>query len=321
MAENTDLGGVIGVFIPTFRRPNLLLKTLESLRAQNTTSKFKIFVVDNDGEGMEGERTASEWATKLGLTDRLTTTIVSERGLSNCRNGGLSLAFLDKAISAVAMIDDDAEADRNWIAAIENAITTTDAVLFGGPTLYSFELDVPSWIASAEMFGIPFKEFGPVSRLRSTNNCVITRELYDHLGPNVFDPAFNYTCGEDVHLFSRCQRLGIKAVWIPDALVHEVVPARRCSESWVVERQRWSAANVARIDKMLNGGGSAAIGQITKVVRETLSGLLKSVSPNRITRFTGRLRLAGAIGRLDGLKERLILHDTESRVDSRQSTS
>jgi glycosyltransferase involved in cell wall biosynthesis len=308
--DSPSRGCTLAVFIPTFRRAELLLRCLDSLKYQDTRCAFNIIVADNDAEYGGGEDAAQQWAKSAGFAHRLKTVRVSERGLSHCRNGGLRTAFADPSVQAVAMIDDDTEADPAWISEIEKALSRTNAAIFGGPTIYSFAREVPPWISGADMFQVPYSSFGPVPRLRSSNNCIITRGLYDLLGPNLFDPAFNFTGGEDVYLFSHCQKLGLESVWLPEAKVHEIIPPPRCEEAWVIERHRLSAVNAARIDKMLNGTFTAWVNQLQFAAREILKGLKKSISSEQTIAFTGRLRLVGVAGRINGLLGRLAKHDT-----------
>lgn len=307
-------GQFIGVMVPTFRRPDLLLNTLKGLEVQETSVPFKVFVVDNDAELGEGEQAALAWGHEAGFADRLQTRRVAQRGLSNNRNGGLELGFSDPSVTAIAMIDDDAVADPGWITAIARALEDTDAMILGGPTIYCFEDEFPPWVINAEMFGVPYQKSGLVERLRSSNNCIITRNLYEQLGPTMFHPSFNATGGEDAHLFARCHKLGLASRWIADATVRELVPAHRCTDDWIVQRHKLSAANNARIDSILNGTMRAYANQSKAIFKEVAAGVLKKLSPKKETRFEGRLRFAGVAGRLDGLKHRLILHDTQLRL-------
>lgn len=302
MTADTPIDGhFLSVFVPTFKRPALLIETLESLRRQKGCGAFKIVVADNDALAGEGEAAALQWASRTGFSDRLTAIRIKERGLSNCRNGGLMVAFEDRSVTAVAMIDDDSLAGLGWVAAIERGLAKTNAALLGGPTIYSFAVAVPPWISDAEMFGVPFSRFGAVPRLRSSNNCIIGRRLYELFGPELFHPAFGRSGGEDIHLFAKCKKCGVEPIWLPDAVVEEEVPPERCTEEWVLRRHGTSANNTARIDRMINGFAASFFRQTGYAARECASGFHKSLSSDDGRKFVGRLRFAAALGRVQGL--------------------
>lgn len=302
----------IAVLVPTYRRPHLLRRTLESLRLQQYATSFRIIVADNDSAKHEGAELARQWAFEHGFEDRVDIIIVPEKGLSQVRNSGLSMAFSDPDTAAVAMIDDDAEADADWLSKIGHALRISNAAIIGGPTCYKLDEDVPDWIAQADMFQVPFLASGAVPRLRSTNNCTLTRRLFERMGPQLFDPAFSSSGGEDVHLFRRCQQNGLVAYWAKDAIVSEIVPSERSTEEWVLTRHRSSAANIARIELSLRGRAVVVSMQLASAAREMLAGLVRLISADTATRFVGRLRIAGAVGRIHGLMGRTPTHKTHS---------
>ena len=303
----------LAVVVPTFRRPDLLVEALDSIAAQTGAPPFRLFVVENDSEGQAGTRAATDWIARTGWADRATVVVAKERGFSQSRNAGLAAAFARPEIDAVAMMDDDTVADPTWVAAIVEALEAHDPDLLGGPTIYSFATDVPNHIANADMFGVPFTHSGPVPRLRSSNNCVISRRLFETLGPPLFDPRFGSSGGEDVLLFTRCQQRGGKIVWTTEAVVREGVPADRGTDQWVLKRHRASATNAARIDRLLQGSKSAPR-QLMLAAKETLAGLARLASGDPERRFVGRLRLEGAAGRLNGLLGHTPTHDTQARI-------
>ena len=49
------------VSLPTFRRPEHLLKTLKSVTAQDTTRKFICLVMENDPDNGEGAKVAEQY--------------------------------------------------------------------------------------------------------------------------------------------------------------------------------------------------------------------------------------------------------------------
>lgn len=301
MLDHSPARASLVVFVPTFRRPSRLLETLDSLSQQDISSPFRIVVADNDARDTEGALVARRWAGEIGWDNRLSVITVEERGLSACRNAGLAEAFKRSEVSAVAMIDDDTVADKNWLASIVKALHTYSPNVLGGPTIYHFATTVPETISRAEMFGLPCRRSGLVPSLRSSNNCVITRPTWMQLGPELFDHAYSRSGGEDADFFARCKREGLTFAWATEAIVRELVPLERCNEDWVLRRHRLTAANAARIDVRRSGFLKAVPRQSLLITKEIVGGAIKSFSRNDTLRFKGRMRFCGVQGRIAGL--------------------
>src|SRR5690606_5494557 len=154
-----------------------------------------------------GVAVAGRWAQEKGLSGRVHITVAAARGLSQNRNNGLALAFDTLGVDAVAMLDDDSEAHPAWIERLHGACRP-DVGFVGGPTVYRLPPDIPEEVHSSGIFDVPFAETGFVRRLRSSNNCLIMRQVYERSGGRPFDTAFGTSGGEDMHLFMRETRAG-----------------------------------------------------------------------------------------------------------------
>lgn len=303
------------VLVPTFRRPELLVKTLASLASQEGFADVEILVSDNDAEKQEGLTAAQAHAAANGYEDRLTTRTVAEKGFAQNRNAGLGYAFETLQADAVAMIDDDATADEGWIEEIQSALETEPAAIYGGPSHYVAGPGAVPWITELDLFKPPFSHSGAVPRLRSSNNCIITRDLWERFGRQLFDIRFSASGGEDTKLFIRVAEEGLRSYWIETASVTEPIPEARAKLSWVLDRHYTSAVNSARID-FQNNGAKAFLRQGILAVKEVLTGLVRLLSPDAKTRFVGRMRFKGAFGRIAGLSGVRVLHDTHSSSQS-----
>jgi hypothetical protein len=63
-ARSTDLKPDrirVAITLPTFRRPDHLMMTLDSLQAQGLGDDTAVVVMDNDAEGLQGALAAAEW--------------------------------------------------------------------------------------------------------------------------------------------------------------------------------------------------------------------------------------------------------------------
>jgi succinoglycan biosynthesis protein ExoM len=303
---------MLAVLVPTYRRPKLLLNTLDSIARQAGFERIHLVVSDNDADAAEGQSAAREHAERFGYSERLTTLVVPKPGLSENRNAGLAAAFSVSDVSCVAMIDDDATANEGWVLAIECAIADNPADIYGGPTYYTPDGPAPEWFNSIELFTVPYSASGYVPRLRSSNNCVITRGLWLALDEHPFDRGFSQSGGEDTQLFAHVRESGGRAYWIADAGVHEPVPAERVKLDWIVKRHQGSASNSARIDVGRHGAFAIAR-QIALASKEYAAGLVRILSRKEQVRFTGKLRRAGALGRLYGTMGGQTRHDGHGR--------
>lgn len=294
------------VLVPTFRRPDLLVLALESLRVQ-TCPDFQIVVTDNDAADQAGRVAAMRWAEEHGHTHSLNAILCTDRGLSQNRNHGLAYAFGTLNADAVAMLDDDSEADARWVAGLHQALDE-GAELIGGPTIYRFPDDASQLIRRLDMFKVPYHENGVIPRLRSANNCTILRSIYERAGGAVFDTNFGKTGGEDTQLFIREQQRGTVSWWQNDAVVYESVPEARCNIEWVADRHKTSAINAARIDVTINGAQAAWPRQLLIAGREFLAGVAHFLKGSGM--WTARERITGATGRVQGLLGKRNSHDS-----------
>lgn len=306
-----ELDMTLAVAIPTFRRPALLLQALSAVAAQDHAGTFPIVVGDNDARGREGEAAARRWAAGTGAPAAdcplrpLRTIVVAEQGLSACRNALLHEAFADPAVQAVAMVDDDSFPEASWLRCWSEFLAHSPAQVCGGPTLYRFPDAAPEVVRHCAMFAAPHQGSGPVPMLRSSNNLVIRRAAWERMGPEVFSLAFNTTGGEDTDFFHRARSLGLPLAWCASAVVHEPLPPARCTTDWVLQRCRLSACNRARVEMRY---GASAVGQVLRAGRETLTGGARLLSSSADVRFLGRMRIAGAAGRINALQGRTHRH-------------
>ena len=119
------------VCVPSFRRPQYLRQTLESLASQRTERRFAVVIVENDALGCGGVPVATEFLASgkfLGLC-------VVEPRQGNCYaiNAAFetALASFPAAINFL-MIDDDEIASTDWLELMVRAAAATGADVIGG---------------------------------------------------------------------------------------------------------------------------------------------------------------------------------------------
>jgi GT2 family glycosyltransferase len=214
------------VVVCTRDRAERLNECLPTLLAQ-TYPCFEVLVVDN---APTTAKTADLLAKRYGGVARLRYVREDRPGLPWARNRGL----LDARGEIVAYTDDDALADRYWLAALVSGFWAADNVACVTGLVMPAEIETPSqaW----------FEQFGGFSRARGFERLMFDlhtnrpREpLFPYLasrfgaGVNMafsasalraiggFDPAF--LTGQDIEAFYRTIRKGYTLVYEPSAIV------------------------------------------------------------------------------------------------------
>lgn len=223
------------VCIPTFRRPNELKRTLQSLVSQQTNFDFAIVVVDNDGVDPTGSKAAQEYLAEVNLPH----TVVVEHRQGNCF--AINTAF-DAALEIypsaefVLMIDDDESADRGWLAQMVGTATDKKADIVGGPVHRVFPIDTAKAISEHSLFGSLGGETRQVDVIHGSGNCLLRRSVFGSLERPTFDLRFNFLGGGDMEFFTRCRSAGLKFWWCDEAKITEYVTPDRVSGSWLMQR-------------------------------------------------------------------------------------
>ena len=116
----------IAVTLPTYKRPEQLLATIESVMAQATARKFALVVMENDAERHAGADAAAplfENGTVRGVL-----IIAHERGNCCAYNAGWSTALSEfPNLRYVQVIDDDEIARHDWLERMCAAAESLDA--------------------------------------------------------------------------------------------------------------------------------------------------------------------------------------------------
>lgn len=227
------------VIIPTWNGRHLLEQALDGLDSQ-TFRDFEVLVVD---DGSDDDTAA--WFKVHRPSDSLIE-VAERRGLAAALNTGIKSA----RGSYLALLNNDAVPDPEWLAAFDHAFDVEDSVsflasrirLYDDPTrlhaagdTYSLEglpnnrgvwrVDGPAFNKGREVFGACAAAAG------------YRRELFDDIGG--FDEDLVMYC-EDVDLDWRAQLAGYRCWYVPDAIVHHRVSATAggAVASYLVARNR-----------------------------------------------------------------------------------
>ena len=237
------------ICVPTFRRPEMLRATLESLVAQQTSVAFAVVVIDNDAEAKEG----LEIARAFFADGRLKGFVATEdrQGNVHAINAAFGMARIAfPAAEHFLMIDDDEIAAPIWLDQMITAARRDNADVVGGPVFPIFPADVKAAFRDHPVYWPAYSKSGPVPMIYGTGNCLITRRVFEGLANANFDPAFNFLGGGDTEFFTRCRKAGFKFHWCHEASINEQVTPNRLALGWVLRRSIATGVINYRIDRL-----------------------------------------------------------------------
>lgn len=245
------------VCIPTFRRPDWLERTLQSVLEQQTPFLFAIVVVDNDGANPEGAERARRLLAEGGVPHA----IFVETKQGNCH--AINRAFTE-AMTVFAeaefflMIDDDEIAMPGWLAAMVALARQRNCDVVGGPVDRIFEAPVADAVAAHPLFQSIHGKTRPIEQIHGSGNCLMRRRVFEHFPPPPFDARFNFLGGGDMEFFTRCHKVGFTTWWCEEAKIKEFVPAERLTSQFLMKRSlRTGSINYA-IDRLSRSGAYLA---------------------------------------------------------------
>jgi glycosyltransferase involved in cell wall biosynthesis len=220
----------ISVCICTYKRPELLRRSLETVCAQQTGNLFtySVVVADND-KAESGHAVVAEIASCSPVFIKYC--VEPRQNIALTRNKAVENATGD----FVAFIDDDEFPTKEWLLTLFKTIREhrADGVL--GPIKPYFDEGAPRWIIKGKFYERPVHPTGMVlswSKCR-TGNVLLKYALFAE-----DNQPFKPEClsGEDQEFFRRKIEKGNSFIWCNEAPVYEVVPPVRWTRSFLVRR-------------------------------------------------------------------------------------
>ncbi|RUM99064.1 glycosyltransferase [Pseudaminobacter arsenicus] len=263
------------VTVPTFKRPQQLLATLESLRAQQTQRRFAVIVMENEAEACAGAQAAVPLFDSRHFSGMVI--IAHQRGNCSAYNAGWQTAIrYFPAFRHLLVIDDDEVADENWLERMCLTAETLEADIVGGPQVPVFAEAAHQKWARHPVFAPPYTQSGRVRALYSSGNLLVSRVVLAAMGPPFLDLKFNFMGGGDSDFLSRAAQRGFKLCWCAEAPVYETIPARRVEADWIRKRSLRNGVISTLVEKKKRAGTPFAN---TKVFLKSLA--LLGLSPLR----------------------------------------
>jgi len=221
----------VSIVIPTYKRPDGIKNALESLIGQNAGQRLlEIVVADNDPNA-----SAKDYVTEYAKTSDIEVIYkhVPEPGVSNARNGALSVA----RGRFIAFLDDDMKALPGWLDELVKASLKYKTGLTFGPAIAVMpNPDDPLNPYMAPFFArIADAPEGYITKCLGTGGCLLDLSLCEMPSP-AFNPIHNETGGEDDALFHHLTDKGAKVAWAIKAESYEIVPASRATPKYMWKR-------------------------------------------------------------------------------------
>jgi succinoglycan biosynthesis protein ExoM len=219
----------ICVCICTYKRPDLLRRSLDAISKLETGGRFtySVLVVDND-ELRSAEPVVASFA-EAALSVQYC--VEPRQSIALARNKALENANGD----FIAFIDDDEIPTEKWLLTLFTALHdhNVDGVL--GPVKPHFDVEPPRWVRSGKFYDRPSYPTGLVIDWRKgrTGNVLLKKQIIVN-GGHRFRPEFR--TGEDQDFFRRLIEEGHVFIWCHEALAYEVVPPTRWQCSHMLRR-------------------------------------------------------------------------------------
>lgn len=221
----------IAVCIPTYKRVELLKKTIKSIIDQFTDDKFSysILVVDNDNN--ESARPIVNEIKSDSNVD-INYSCELNKNISSVRNRLIKETDGD----LIAFIDDDEHVEKDWLLNMFNTMQEYNVDVVNGPVKFLYEADANTIHLCSNCFA-EFKHRTGLLDYKSkfTNNCLIKRKIIE-LYEAPFDITYGLSGGEDTVFFNRLEKDGAKFCWCAEAVAYEHVPLERMGVKWLLKR-------------------------------------------------------------------------------------
>ena len=186
----------ITVCICTYRKPDLLQRTLNGLRDQETAGAFTYSVVVADNDEQQSGRPVVETYSQSGPVP-IVYCVEPVKNISLARNRALSVANG----KFVAFIDDDEFPGREWLVKMLQAIQFYGVAGVQGPIRRHFEESPPQWLRRGNFYQRP--EYPAGAKIRwdrgLTSNLMFCRSILRDI-EQPFRAEFG-TGGEDQAFF------------------------------------------------------------------------------------------------------------------------
>jgi GT2 family glycosyltransferase len=281
------------ICIPTCKRPKMLKRLLDTIAAQKTHAVISVLVADHDAEGRAGLNLC------LSMEDYpwpLTAVVAPNRG--QVRNVLIEYALMTGA-TFIAMIDDDAWPQKDWLDQFLACAHATNADLVQGSILSGQGL-------KAHGPGDIGRPTGAIDMPQGAGNLLMHRAMLEDMTAPWFDPQFALSGGEDQDFFVRLRRAGRRLAWCDEARLHRDRPETRGDLGWLLRRSYSTGNSDMRVLLKHYPGFGRVAAELMKILAWLLLSPLAAVilAPSRNRRAIALQKLFRAAGKLSAMAGR-----------------
>jgi GT2 family glycosyltransferase len=305
------------LIIPTYNRPELLAKVIESITQARMPDDFALRVIVADNNSSISNQAANKAVLDNCLSLDLVYLLVHQQGRSHALNHGVVCSETDY----VGFIDDDEKIDVAWLEVVASYIRKGEIDYLGGPYKPDWEAPAPAWlpIHVGKYKGVlgwieqnadaqPFDDFG--GGLCGGNLIIRRRSLLDIGGfsTSIGRSAGNLMGGEDDELQRKLRLHGYRGMYDPALTIYHFIPTERMTRHYHLSWAFWSGATngvrlgwlppepVPKLFGLPRYRFGLAIGGLALYLRMLLSGVTHAKAKG----FTGLLDAIYLIGTLYG---------------------
>ncbi len=246
------MGSPVSVVIPCYteRRWHLLVRAVESVRAQSPAPAEIVVVVDHNPNLFA--RACRELTGVTVLANGMA------RGVSGNRNTGVR----HTRTPLVALLDDDAYAHQGWLAGLLAPFTDPDVIGTGGAIKPTWERPRPFWLPDEFLWTVGGssmdKRVPTPTRNVWSASMAVRRDVFESVGGFRvgFGKLGEWARPEDTDLCLRMSRAsGGRWMFVPEAVVDHPVPVERNTFGFFLSRCYHEGRGKVEMSRLLGAGG------------------------------------------------------------------
>ncbi|HEX4231975.1 MAG TPA: glycosyltransferase [Bryobacteraceae bacterium] len=301
----------LDVLLPTYQRPELLLRTLASLAAAPRPEGLavQVWVVDNNSRDSTPDVVAEQ---QKQFPIPLHYIVETVQGLSPAMNAGIRASSGD----LIGLINDDEEIDVHWYEVIHRIFTSTGYSFLGGPYIPRWGGERPEWVVPEFGSVVGWVEAGDKPReygdgfhgILMSGNAIVRRPVYEKAG--LYNVALGRTnkgllsC-EDEDMFGRVLAAGFRGLYSPELIIHHYVPPERLTRRY---HRKWcwgQGISKGVLARTRSSGVVEVLGIPRWQIRQGLGGLVRAAKGKvgwapAAESFEGELRVWSLAGYIHG---------------------